>query len=386
MQKKTGLTQNDRQQTRYFTPLYEVVDEDDSQKLIHIFSSPTGIFAIFTIENGNNGRMKYVLKDHQGSLAALVNEKSGTEYFSFDAWGRRRNAQTWAYTNMPISFGTTRGFTMHEHLDEFKLINMNGRVYDPLVGRFISPDPFVQMPDYSQSYNRYSYAFNNPLRFSDPSGFFAEGDSTIRPTAELPFFPPKTKPSYRPKASTNTDNTSLGPGVTGSETTLPIPYLSSKLSMDAEEQTIVVCPNCIDPSTIQRNIPLVGGRSTYAGGNNPMTYNKDYTYLYIPTMLTDYPAIGHDRRYDKLQIAGIRGLFLEARAIGADWRFVSEQLMLMSLPLDYSTRINAGILGLGLGAAALPKTVFQLSKPNGYPEMMMWYHISNYGVTNNPGN
>ncbi len=112
---------------------------------------------------------------------------------------------------------------------------MNGRVYDPLVGRFISPDPFVQMPDYSQSYNRYSYAFNNPLRFSDPSGFFAEGDSTIRPTAELPFLPAKTKPSYRPKASTNTDNTSLGSGVKESETTLPIPYLQSKLSNDAEE-------------------------------------------------------------------------------------------------------------------------------------------------------
>ena len=113
-------------------------------------------------------------------------------------------------------------------------INMNGRVYDPLVGRFISPDPFVQMPDYSQSYNRYSYAFNNPLRFSDPSGFFAEGDSTIRPTAELPFLPAKNKPSYRPKASTNTDNTSLGSGVKETETTLPIPYQQSKLSMDSE--------------------------------------------------------------------------------------------------------------------------------------------------------
>jgi RHS repeat-associated protein len=174
--------------------------------------------------------MKYVLKDHQGSLAALVNEKSGTEYFSFDACsvklgfcecsetkalveqiptearsreGNRRNAQTWTYTNMPISFGTTRGFTMHEHLDEFKLINMNGRVYDPLVGRFISPDPFVQLPDYSQSYNRYSYAFNNPLRFSDPSGFFAEGDSTLSPARaplKLPFLPAETRLSYRPGA------------------------------------------------------------------------------------------------------------------------------------------------------------------------------------------
>ena len=105
-----------------FTSLYEVVVEDGSQKLIHYLSAPSGLFAIFTIEKGNNGRMNYVLKDHQGSLAALVNEKGSAEYFSFDAWGRRRNAKTWTYENMPASFGSTRGFTMHEHLDEFKLI------------------------------------------------------------------------------------------------------------------------------------------------------------------------------------------------------------------------------------------------------------------------
>ncbi|MDR1526181.1 MAG: RHS repeat-associated core domain-containing protein [Dysgonamonadaceae bacterium] len=63
-----------------------------------------------------------------------------------------------------------RGYTGHEHLPEFGLINMNGRMYDPLLGRFLSPDPFVQMPDFSQSYNRYSYCLNNPFKFSDPSG------------------------------------------------------------------------------------------------------------------------------------------------------------------------------------------------------------------------
>jgi len=147
--------------------------------------------------------MKYVLKDHQGSLAALVNEKSGTEYFSFDAWGRRRNAQTWTYENMPASFGSTRGFTMHslsreerngKHLYGFQFINpdtlhcialsrsatanfslhcvcenqasadMNGRmgVYperhslfgNPVVSRMLSHDNFVQAPDFSQSFNR----------------------------------------------------------------------------------------------------------------------------------------------------------------------------------------------------------------------------------------
>jgi RHS repeat-associated protein len=69
-----------------------------------------------------------------------------------------------------ISDFFTRGFTGHEHLDFFGLINMNGRVYDPVIARFLSPDPFVQAPMFTQSYNRYSYCFNNPLSFVDPSG------------------------------------------------------------------------------------------------------------------------------------------------------------------------------------------------------------------------
>jgi RHS repeat-associated protein len=66
-------------------------------------------------------------------------------------------------------------YTGHEHLDEFGLIDMNGRMYDPVLGRFLSPDPFVQMPDFSQNFNRYAYCLNNPLRYSDPSGEFFFG-------------------------------------------------------------------------------------------------------------------------------------------------------------------------------------------------------------------
>jgi RHS repeat-associated protein len=57
-----------------------------------------------------------------------------------------------------------------EHWDEFTLINMNGRMYDPMIGRFLSPDPYVQAPDYSQNFNRYSYCLNNPLKYTDPDG------------------------------------------------------------------------------------------------------------------------------------------------------------------------------------------------------------------------
>ena len=68
---------------------------------------------------------------------------------------------------------TARGFTGHRHLRGLGLIHMKGRVYDPEIGRFMSPDPFIQSPMNSQSFNRYSYVLNNPLSLVDPSGYIA---------------------------------------------------------------------------------------------------------------------------------------------------------------------------------------------------------------------
>jgi RHS repeat-associated protein len=66
---------------------------------------------------------------------------------------------------------TRHGYTGHEHLDKFALINMNGRVYDPIIGRFLSPDPYIQLPYFAQNFDRYSYVWNNPLKYVDPSGY-----------------------------------------------------------------------------------------------------------------------------------------------------------------------------------------------------------------------
>ena len=67
---------------------------------------------------------------------------------------------------------TNRGFTGHEHYPYFKIINMNGRLYDPVIGRFFSPDKYVANSTFTQDFNRYSYARNNPLHYTDPSGEF----------------------------------------------------------------------------------------------------------------------------------------------------------------------------------------------------------------------
>ena len=111
--------------------------------------------------------MYYTLKDHQGSLAAVVHGNT-EERLSYDPWGRRRNTTNFGYDNVNHTFD--RGYTLHEHYDEFDLINMNGRLYDPILGRMLSPDVVIQDEQSSQAYNRYSYCFNNPVMFSDPDG------------------------------------------------------------------------------------------------------------------------------------------------------------------------------------------------------------------------
>jgi RHS repeat-associated protein len=116
-----------------------------------------------------------LLRDHIGSITHVVNASNNTllyEY-SYDPWGRMRNVTSWtnyAPGSEPSLFVAARGFTGHEHLPWFNLINMNGRIYDPLVGQFLSPDNHVQAPYFTQSLNRYVYCVNNPLRFTDPSG------------------------------------------------------------------------------------------------------------------------------------------------------------------------------------------------------------------------
>jgi RHS repeat-associated protein len=124
----------------------------------------------------------YLLHDHLGSTDVITTADGTVQTrYSFDAWGRRRDV-TWAafFPTVPASLWqtakTTRGFTGHEQLDEVGLVHMNGRVYDPQLGRFLSADPVVQDATDLQAYNHYAYVRNNPLSLLDPSGFSWIGD------------------------------------------------------------------------------------------------------------------------------------------------------------------------------------------------------------------
>jgi RHS repeat-associated protein len=89
----------------------------------------------------------------------------------YDPWGRLRNPIHWNFDDYQWDYKFDRGYTGHEHMSEYNLINMNGRVYDPWLGRMLSPDPILQAPSNSQNYNRYTYAMNNPLKYTDPTGY-----------------------------------------------------------------------------------------------------------------------------------------------------------------------------------------------------------------------
>ena len=97
------------------------------------------------------------------------------ERYAFDPWGTRRNPDQWEQKDTRTKWITNRGYTGHEHLDAFNIINMNGRVYDPATGMFFSPDPFIQSPGDWVNYNRYSYCMGNPMRYTDPSGYDWDG-------------------------------------------------------------------------------------------------------------------------------------------------------------------------------------------------------------------
>jgi RHS repeat-associated protein len=105
-------------------------------------------------------------------VAIITNETSVVvERLSYDAWGKRRHPNGQADPAGALTSQTTRGFTGHEQLDDVGLIHMNGRVYDPLIGRFGTPDPMTESPFSTQGWNRYTYVGNSPLNFTDPSGY-----------------------------------------------------------------------------------------------------------------------------------------------------------------------------------------------------------------------
>jgi RHS repeat-associated protein len=164
------------QETRYYLGEGAELHIDAAtaaSRYVYYIPGPDGLAAIIHRLNGVE-TVYYPYTDQLGSILSLTDATGAVVYEqAFDAWGLYRDPATWAAydgTYTPPQWDWLRGFTGHEHMPHFRAINMNGRVYDPLVARMFSPDMYVQDGLLSQHYNRFSYAYNNPLTYIDPDG------------------------------------------------------------------------------------------------------------------------------------------------------------------------------------------------------------------------
>jgi RHS repeat-associated protein len=145
----------------------------------HYVNGGAGLVGVFVTKSsyapGQGDEMRYYHRDHLRSIVASTNSTAAiVERFAFEAYGERRYTNGGAENRSSPLIGVTtdRGFTSHEHLDEMNLIHMNGRVYDPVLARFVTSDPFIASASNLQSYNRYSYVNGSPLAYTDRAGYW----------------------------------------------------------------------------------------------------------------------------------------------------------------------------------------------------------------------
>lgn len=211
--------------TLYVGRLMEIVTSS-STMYKHLVPTPSGTQIVITRVLGGGASIAYVSTDHLGSgdvisdaagnVAALVRE-------SFTAFGQRRGAD-WTLATAPdytgVSQTTRHGFTFHEHLDNVVLTHMNGRVYDPAVGRFISADPVFDGLGSPGGSNPYSYVRNLPTTLIDPDGLSEKNPASCQGCKKAeqgnPTLPPgSTGTPSNPTNQGSVTVTSAGPGYSG---------------------------------------------------------------------------------------------------------------------------------------------------------------------------
>ena len=161
-------------------PLFEVEGTSTHTYDREMIVGGTGVVAVRTVRDDGILTTRYITGDHLGSVSEITDEVGTVdERMSYDAFGQRTDPTTWqpySGTVPNLTDITDKGYTGQQQLDAVAIIHMNGRAYDPQIGRFISADPTVPDPLYSQAFNRYAYVYNNPLSATDPSGF---GPTTV---------------------------------------------------------------------------------------------------------------------------------------------------------------------------------------------------------------
>lgn len=158
--------------TLYAGNLYEqVITSGQIEHRYKVFAAGLQIAQVTKVEVAGavtDSNTEYIHADHLGSATAVT-----------DSSGALQSARTYGpYGDTTANLASSdirAGFTGHEHDADLGLINMRGRLYDPAIGRFLQADPIVQSRNPRAS-NRYAYVLNNPLSWTDPSGFNIFGD------------------------------------------------------------------------------------------------------------------------------------------------------------------------------------------------------------------
>ena len=176
----------DGQFTKFYSEdgSFEIIKDNTTGKekhLLYLGGDPyeSNIVYLKNFEE-SNGSYKFLHKDYIGSILAISDEAGNKlEQRHFDAWGNFTHLQIGngaivtdknAILSLAKDLTIDRGYTSHEHFMEVGIIHMNGRLYDPLLRRFLNADENIQDPYNTQNYNKYGYVMNNPLMFNDPSG------------------------------------------------------------------------------------------------------------------------------------------------------------------------------------------------------------------------
>lgn len=146
--------------------------------VIYVGGSPYESNIVYIRSFGSSTTSVHFLhKDYLGNILAIVSEGGyPVERRHYDAWGKLTSLRIAGGLYDPDNYTgellVDRGYTSHELLMGVQLIHMNGRLYDPLLRRFLNADENIQDPFNTQNYNKYGYVMNNPLLYNDPSGEF----------------------------------------------------------------------------------------------------------------------------------------------------------------------------------------------------------------------
>ncbi|WP_437905529.1 RHS repeat-associated core domain-containing protein [Sorangium sp. So ce327] len=163
----------------------------DTTHVFHVFADGEEV-AQHLVHPDESSQDRFVQKDALGSVGVVLRSDGSVLSRNFhEPFGGRIDENGGPIAGLPLGIGDVwTGFTGHEHDDELGWIDMQGRVYDPSLRRFLTPDPVIPSPLTVQGYNPYAYVLNDPLNLRDPTGFQPCDGTNCTPIAPETIAPP----------------------------------------------------------------------------------------------------------------------------------------------------------------------------------------------------